>query len=209
MLLLCAATEMELAPFKKALNNPNIAYLITGVGLVNSTYRLTSFLHANKRVSSIINVGICGIIGNRFSIGDVIHITNEILIDFGAETKDDFESAFDWSFAKNSEIYDDNGCIEIQYNKLFSNIPKVKSITSNIVHGNSNSIFLLQKNYLNYAESMEGWAIAYVAKANAVPLYSIKAISNYVEIRNKEKWNIDLALQNLCNIVCDELNKIR
>ena len=44
---------------------------------------------------------------------------------------------------------------------------------------------------------MEGLAFYYVLKLIQKPGIEIRAISNYVEKRNKENWNLKLSIQNL------------
>jgi futalosine hydrolase len=51
---------------------------------------------------------------------------------------------------------------------------------------------------------MEGAACMMVCNKLGFEFFQIRAISNYVEERAKEKWNISLAIKNL-NL---ELNKI-
>ena len=46
---------------------------------------------------------------------------------------------------------------------------------------------------------MEGAAVFYACKMNNVPCLQVRAISNYVEPRNKENWQINLAINNLNN----------
>jgi futalosine hydrolase len=46
-------------------------------------------------------------------------------------------------------------------------------------------------------ESMEGAAFMFACEIEDIPYVQIRAISNYVEKRNKEGWNIPLAIENL------------
>ena len=46
-------------------------------------------------------------------------------------------------------------------------------------------------------ESMEGAAVFKVCEEMRVPCIQIRSISNKVERRNKENWNLDLAISNL------------
>ena len=67
----------------------------------------------------------------------------------------------------------------------------------NTVHGNMASIEKVIKKYKPEIESMEGAAFFYVCEKENIPSIQLRAISNYVERRNKDNWNIPLALQNL------------
>jgi futalosine hydrolase len=44
---------------------------------------------------------------------------------------------------------------------------------------------------------MEGAAFFYVCSRENIPFLAIRAVSNKVEPRNREKWNIPLAIKNL------------
>jgi nucleoside phosphorylase len=46
-------------------------------------------------------------------------------------------------------------------------------------------------------ESMEGAAFFYACKQMDVPCIQIRVVSNYVEKRNRDNWNIGLAIKNL------------
>jgi len=76
-------------------------------------------------------------------------------------------------------------------------LKKVKGITVNTVHGNDVSIEKVKQLYHPVVESMEGaafFAACTGTKGNSV---QIRAISNYVEKRDKEKWQMPLAIKNL------------
>jgi futalosine hydrolase len=57
------------------------------------------------------------------------------------------------------------------------------------------------KNYSNVLnvqiESMEGAAFFYACRQAGVPCMQIRAVSNYVEKRNRDNWQIGLAVKNL------------
>ena len=74
---------------------------------------------------------------------------------------------------------------------------KVKSITVNTVHGNKKSIAQIIKRLNPDIENMEGAAVFKVCNFFNTTCIQLRSISNYVEKRNKKKWNIPLAIQNL------------
>jgi futalosine hydrolase len=77
----------------------------------------------------------------------------------------------------------------------------VKGITVNTVHGNSASIKKVKKKFNPDIESMEGAAFFFACQNEKIPCLQIRAISNYVEKRNKKKWKMKLAVKNLCTII--------
>jgi futalosine hydrolase len=76
------------------------------------------------------------------------------------------------------------------------------------VHGNEESIREIEKRTPAQVESMEGAAFLYACRLENVPCMQIRAISNYVEKRNRSKWKIELAQSNLAEACHKILNSI-
>ena len=57
-------------------------------------------------------------------------------------------------------------------------------------------------------ESMEGAAFFFCCMNEKIPCLQIRSISNYVEKRNKENWDIPLALKNLHSSLVELLSRI-
>ena len=74
---------------------------------------------------------------------------------------------------------------------------KVKGVTVNTVHGIENSIHKMVERLYPDIESMEGAAVFKVCEEMRVSCIQIRSISNKVEKRNKESWNLPLAISNL------------
>jgi len=87
-------------------------------------------------------------------------------------------------------------------------LKQVKAITVNTVHGNKNSITKIVNRLNPDIESMEGAAIFAVCKEFNIPCVQITSISNKMEKRNKENWNIPLAIQNLNTIVAKIITEL-
>ena len=75
------------------------------------------------------------------------------------------------------------------------------------VTGSEASLKLLQKTYNADSESMEGAAVFYVANQFKIPALQIRAISNYVEPRNRDNWKIKEALDALTSVVKPLISK--
>ena len=89
--------------------------------------------------------------------------------------------------------------------KSINQLQKVKGITVNTVHGNEASIEKVKRLYNPAVESMEGAAFFSSCKEIGVEFIQIRAISNYVEKRDKSKWEMALAIKNLNNFIIDFL----
>jgi futalosine hydrolase len=56
---------------------------------------------------------------------------------------------------------------------------------------------MISEKYHPDIETMEGAAFFYICSRENIPFLAVRAVSNRVEPRNKEKWNIPLAISNL------------
>jgi len=57
-------------------------------------------------------------------------------------------------------------------------------------------------------ESMEGAAFFYACTQAGVPCLQIRAVSNYVEKRNRDAWQIGLAIKNLNSFAAEFLERV-
>jgi futalosine hydrolase len=72
----------------------------------------------------------------------------------------------------------------------------------NKVHGAEMSISATAAKLNPQLESMEGAAFFYACSQFSLPSIQIRAVSNYVERRNRDQWNIPLAIDNLNQFLC-------
>lgn len=206
-ILIVSATVLEVKPLldfleikdpitginqcEKNLNNINIKILITGVGMVNTALMMGKYM--NQSYDLAFNVGICGSFNRNNSIGEVIIVTKDVISEMGAEDDTDFLTFEELGLPGN---------IEFEINKVPTiiaelKLKKAKGITVNTVHGNLENINKVYKLYSPDVESMEGAAFFAGCNGFKADYIQIRAISNYVETRDKSKWNIPLAIQNL------------
>lgn len=211
--LLVAATHKEienLLPafnFKEKLNAHLSSYsfhfhkidvLITGVGIHATAFSLGKFL--SNKYDFAINAGIAGSFNRNLELGTVVNVHSDCFAELGAENDEDFLSVFDLGLMEKNEFPFKNGVIENNWNfknQTIENLPKVNGITVNKVHGNEYTIEKVFQLFHPYTESMEGAAFLYACRMENIPCLQVRSISNYVEKRNKNAWNIPLALQNL------------
>jgi futalosine hydrolase len=206
-ILIVSATSFEVYPLSNVLNisdpsiglhqshsnifNKNIDILITGVGMVNTAIMLSKNLH--RSYDLIINVGVCGAFTSELTLGQVVNVTEDILSEMGAENGDNFIKFDELGLPGEYKFFNK---INFQ-NNLLDSLNKVKGITVNTILGNENSIEKTSNLFQPNVESMEG--AAFFAACNGLNLnyIQIRAISNYVEKRDKSKWQIPLAITNL------------
>ncbi|MBK9328262.1 MAG: futalosine hydrolase [Sphingobacteriales bacterium] len=178
--------------------NDNLHFLITGMGMMNTAAHLALYTSKFER-DFYIDAGVCGAFNRNFKIGDVVQIISETYGDFGVENDEEFQDFFDLGFIdKKEDAFQYGMCspIEDEFH-LNIHLPEATSITVNKVHGNERTIKIIQEKYNADTENMEGLAFYYVLKLIGKPGIEIRAISNYVERRNKENWDVQNAVKNL------------
>ena len=183
-ILLVAATNQEI-------NNDLFSskdILITGVGMMNTTLNLANKL-SDTIYDLVINMGIAGSFNSEIKIGDVVEVVEDIFSEIGFEDGDIFSEFTNFEI-KNTFVVEGR-----------TNLKKVKGITVNTVHGNQNSIDEIVSRVNPDIESMEGASVFMVCNSFNVPCIQIRSISNKVEKRNTENWNLTLAIENLNSTV--------
>lgn len=203
-LLFVAATDKEIESLKEfcLANNVECEVLVTGVGMVNTAISLTKYLSENDRPELVVNAGIAGAFSTDLSIGAVVQAVSDRLSEFGAEDGATFLPADKIGLV-------DRSSIEVETAKRVQGLKEVSGVTVNTVHGSLDSIQKVRNQFSPDVESMEGAAVALVCQSFDVPWIQIRAISNLVEQRNKDNWNIPLAIQNLNEVLINLLEELK
>jgi futalosine hydrolase len=205
-LLLVSATAAEIEPTlfflsqgkdksirNFILGNLSIDVCITGVGMVNTAFELGRLEHKNYNIA--INVGVAGAF-NKIKLGEVVNVSEDCFSELGAEDGERFLSIDELGFGKQ------NLKIENPFQSSTTNdLQKVRGITVNTVHGNDTSIKRIKEKYNPGIESMEGAAFIHAANSFRWQALQIRAISNKVEKRNRENWDLPLAIKNLNDVI--------
>ena len=212
-LIIVTATEREIAPFlevfesdekRSAFESAGIAIevIVTGVGLTNTAFGLgTRFADRNSHIDLVINAGIAGTYNTELKIGTVVNAIQDCIAFFGAEDGDNFIQADSLKLVKKDEIVFDNP--QLFQSEVIAALHQVKAITTNLAHGDKSSIERVRSIYHPDIESMEGAAFTLACTKANLPYYQIRAISNMVERRNTENWDIPLAIKNLNETLID------
>jgi futalosine hydrolase len=212
-ILIVSATQFEVKPLldfleiehptlglnntDKAINGKSIQILITGIGMVNTAFMMGRYM--NSLCDLVINVGVCGTFDRGLELGQLVHVTKDILSELGAEDGDEFLT-YDILNLEGEHRFSNN--LKDSY-KTLNQLKEVNGISVNTVHGNETSITKVKKIYNPDVESMEGAAF-YASCMRAGGDYTqVRAISNYVEKRDKSKWKMSLAIKNLNDFMID------
>jgi len=211
-ILVTAATMAEIQPFNDYLNqhgqtlsnnrftfhNCQVTLLIAGIGMMHTAYSLGRYL-ATTRPDIAIQAGIAGCFHHNRSLGEVVIVDKEQLADLGAEDNAHFKDLFDIGLWQVDQPPFDGKWLVNTFTGIahLPNLPKATGITVNLVSGSKPTIQRLEEKYAPDVESMEGAAFHYACLMDKIPFLQLRSISNYVEVRDKNKWNIPLAVKQL------------
>ena len=226
-ILVVAATVAEIQPFVNFLHQEmtvrkspvfsNYAFdvLITGVGMVNTALKVSKSLALND-FDFALNVGIAGHFPKKlqttrtaatytFEKGAVVEVVSECFGDLGVELADgSFTDMFELGLMiQNEAPFTDDKLLNPKPLCPFQ-LPLAHGLTVQTVHGFPNSIkSILQKYKDVQIETMEGAAFFQACLTEGVSFSEIRAISNFVEARNRENWLIDEAIERLNEVLID------
>lgn len=202
LILVVAATAPEIEPLTQHFGN-KIDVLITGAGMVPTAFALGAHFYRHK-YDLVLNLGIAGSFDRDIQPGYVVEVTEDTFAETGAEDDEHFIPITTLGFGENT--YRPTTALD-NFNGDFY-VKKARAITVNTVHGNEASIKKVQQRLNPQLESMEGAAFFYACQQTGIPCMQIRAVSNYVEKRNRDSWQIGLAIKNLNNFAIDLIDKI-
>ena len=215
-LLIISATETECAPFVRemtgcktispclysgTLHGQPVEVLISGIGSVTATFRLTQTL-MQRSYRRAISIGIAGSFTENISIGETVQITEDCFADLGIDNNGHFLTLREAGL--NSDDIDD---LVINPFPVQSHHRKVRGVTVQTVSGSQKRIDDLAGRFHPQVETMENAAFFYVCRQMQVPFASFRAISNNVAPRNRKNWRIAEAVesvhQTLLRLICN------
>ena len=212
-ILLVAATRQEVTPIVSGLRNPvahnrvlsgsvgphKVDILLTGVGMVATAVWCTRAL-AIGGYDIALNLGVCGSFNPAFPLSTAVHVTSESLPELGVEDGATFRSLQDIGLLLPGEFpWSDGRLINAAPPPLpgLAELPTVSGITVNTVHGADPSIAAVMSRCQPEVESMEGAAFMYACLVAGVPFAEVRTISNRVERRNRDRWDLKGAVEEL------------
>jgi futalosine hydrolase len=212
-ILLVAATFPEVAFLLPGLKNcpdgylqplqrtksVNIDLLVTGAGMVNTTYHLTQILQKKKYLWAI-NVGICGSLTDTLRPVQLVKVTTDQFADWGAWDQQQFLDQFQLKLAGKNTFPFSKGKLK-PVNNLKPNclniLKKVEGITVNSGTGSVKRQKQLLDRFGPVVESMEGAAFFFVCMKEEIPCVQVRSVSNIATKRKRESWKINEAIDAL------------
>lgn len=191
----------------------DIELLIGGIGIMSTAWTLSKWISVNKKPDLAMNVGIAGSYHNQFPVGSVLMPVSDCFADTGIEEGDNFFTLFEAGLAQKDEFPFTDGVIKAGNSyceKLKDILNPVDAITVNTSTGSERTKRRLSGKFNPAIETMEGAAFFYVCAKENIPFIALRSVSNMVERRARDKWNIPLAIENMAvtlETVFKKLNK--
>ncbi len=212
-ILIAAATDAEIAPLNAYFQQASLpgtitgGVIITGVGMLNTTYELTKHLQSS-RYDLVLQVGVAGSYVNSRKPGDVVFVTSDRYGDLGAEDHDDYLDIFEMGLINPNVTPFINGTLLTPLLPVHNRIklPQVSGLTVNTVTGSERTVAKRKDKYHCDVETMEGVALHYLCLREKVAFAQVRAISNYVTPRDKSQWQMKDAIINLNKWLIDFIN---
>lgn len=219
MILIVCATELERAPLLEHLSadSDSWAFLVCGVGVVETTLSLTRFLEQHKGTfEAVVHYGVGGAYvdesGRSAELLEICIAKEELFGDFGICYTDCIvplapEFCHKERYVLNSELRSRCETILGQNGIACSSgtFVTVAGVSATLERGR-----MLHRRYNGLCENMEGAAVARVCEEFSLPLVELRAISNYVEDRDLSRWKLQKACEKAASstaLLVQELSK--
>jgi futalosine hydrolase len=176
-----------------------IQVLVTGAGGISTAWAMKQWLSSNPYPDLAINAGIAGSYSDRLNIGDVVLVRTDCFADLGIESEGRFITLAEAGLM-DPDMFPFSGGVIRSENKYITTgiLPAgVRGITVNTCSGTAETILKLRNKFNPDIETMEGATFFYICAREKISFLGVRAISNKVEPRNRDSWNIPLALGNL------------
>lgn len=209
--LLCAATEMEIAPTLQALSQKEgntVNILITGVGLTACTYALTKEV-ATKRPDAIVQAGVAGSLIPGSSLAKVVVVKSETIGDLGVK-EETFLSLFDLKLlGRNTPPWQEGKLTNDSHLLPIAGLPIADGVTVNEISTAKEQIAYYRNHLQAQVESMEGAALHYIALMEKIPFLQVRSLSNFIGERDKSKWMMKESIAKLNQALLQILTKLK
>jgi futalosine hydrolase len=202
MLLVTAATDFEMEPFLRACTPATACTsLVTGVGPVETAVRLTAFLASTSLpVAGVVNFGVAGayILDDRdnAAVLDICLAEREVLADLGICSGEEVKR-LQGEGLEILDTFDLDAALLSQAESLLATaaIPFKRGVfaTVSCVSGTRSRGGMLARRHRVLCENMEGAAAARACLHFGVPLLELRCVSNLVEDRNLQNWQLHKA----------------
>ncbi len=208
--IITAATDREILQIKEQIvsSTPRetvdlgIFFHTSGVGMLASCFSISKLIF-EESPDLIIQVGIAGSFDLQLVNGLVVSLKSDCLGDLGVEENGLFKDTFDMNLAKKNEYPFKDKKLQNHWCEKYNflQLKEVDGITINEVTTKPDRIEQLKEKFNCQIESMEGAALHYCCLQTNTPFMQIRSISNRVGERDKRKWEMAMAINNLTSTI--------
>ena len=201
-IIIAVAHPSEAEVVEQAMSATQCRYelLVTGVGGAAMSWALQKRFSSGAVPSLVINPGIAGSYIPSLTPGMVVIPYSDCFADMGLDDNGTFLSVFSASMADPDRWPFSGGRIHCRgkwFDILRKEFPVASAATVNMTSGSQPVIDRIRKAWNPDIETMEGAWFAYACSIMHIEWLSVRAVSNIVEPRNLNNWNIPLALAEL------------
>ena len=181
----------------------------SGVGMMATSFSLTKLIMEEKP-DLLLQVGMAGCFDTSVKLGKVVLVEKDFAGDLGVEENGKWKDLFNLKLEKpNYPPFEKSALPNPHIEKLnLLKLKTVRGITVNEITTRKERMKQLIKKYDPVTESMEGAALHYVCRCTGTPFLQIRAISNYIGERDKSKWMMKEALDELNSTLLTYIHKL-
>ncbi|MDA3819179.1 MAG: hypothetical protein PF590_01700 [Candidatus Delongbacteria bacterium] len=172
--------------------------LISGPGLPASMMQIAQHLQSDNNYHLLMMAGLAGSYSSKIKPAELVCVEAEKTADIGYVHQNKFHAL---TSEKEWEPFYKKGVLINTFQTLCHETG-LKNVSSNTVNVAN---FNIQGKPDADIENMEGAGFFMLAQEKAIPFLEIRAISNYVTERDKDKWKTEMALTNLHAFLMDYL----
>ena len=178
--------------------------VVSGVGRTNAAVATTRALLEEGPFGGVLSLGVAGALPGvepALCIGDVVVATKSIYHEEGIQTPESFQDMTSLGFPlgafDGNQIPGDPTLLE-----RFGHLGRCAPIaTVATCSGSDDAAREVRRRTDAIAEAMEGAAVLHAAGLLGVPALELRIISNTTGARDRQVWNLDLALDRLADLV--------
>ncbi|NLW82612.1 MAG: futalosine hydrolase [Desulfovibrionales bacterium] len=197
-------------PARVSIRNRDFLICVVGIGPVAAALSIGALLQQPKRISGILNLGICGSFElDAIPMGRPCVAQSEIWPEYGVHFSGSVqEEPFAHQMLPDLVLTPPNrldlapaAAAAAMNLHLPADWAMAPSLTVAGVSGDEHRAAELRTRYAGGTENMEGFSLALAARRQALPFLEIRTVSNAVGVRDKGSWDFRMALDALGKIL--------
>lgn len=200
--LILVSTELEISPLLDLLtwerneygfllrkSSEPIQILVGGIGIASTILELNAYCVPHNP-HQVIQVGFAGSFDPNLYPGAIVEVNQDCFADLGFDQQGQF-------IPLSKEFPEAKGDFGILSYEAKTHLPSKRGITVQTTSGSKKRISEMTTLWMADIETMEGAAGMITCQRSSIPYCQVRAVSNFVEPRNKANWQAKLAAEEL------------